>query len=92
MHIFSDNLSRNSCLHLLAVALSLKIAKRKNEIERSQIELIGHILINHCRLHSFATYTNLCLLQIKLAAKTVDEDPASCKRWISRKEIKSAKI
>ena len=29
---------------------------------------------------------------IKLTAKTVDEDPASCKRWISRKEIKSAKI
>ena len=29
---------------------------------------------------------------VKLAAKTVDEDPASCKRWISRKEIKSAKI
>ena len=23
----------------------------------------------------------------KLTAKTVDEDPASCKRWISRKEI-----
>ena len=22
---------------------------------------------------------------VKLAAKTVDEDPASCKRWISRK-------
>ena len=63
VHIFSDNLSRNSCIHLLAVALSLKIAKRKNEIERSQIELIRHILINHCRLHSFATYANLCLLQ-----------------------------
>ena len=31
-------------------------------------------------------------LRIKLTAKTVDEDPASCKRWISRKEIKSAKI
>ena len=91
MHIFSDNLSRNSSIHLLAVALSLKIAK-KNETERSQIELIRHILINHCRLHSFATYANLCLLQIKLAAITVDEDPASCKRWISRKEIKSAKI
>ena len=30
--------------------------------------------------------------RIKLTAKTVDEDPASCKRWISRKEIKSAKI
>jgi len=30
--------------------------------------------------------------RIKLAAKTVDEDPASCKCWISRKEIKSAKI
>ena len=30
--------------------------------------------------------------KIKLTAKTVDEDPASCKRWISRKEIKSAKI
>ena len=29
---------------------------------------------------------------VKLAAKTVNEDPASCKRWISRKEIKSAKI
>ena len=29
---------------------------------------------------------------IKLTVKTVDEDPASCKRWISRKEIKSAKI
>ena len=29
---------------------------------------------------------------IKLTAKTVDEDPASCKRWISREEIKSAKI
>ena len=28
----------------------------------------------------------------KLTAKTVDEDPASCKHWISRKEIKSAKI
>ena len=28
---------------------------------------------------------------IKLTAKTVDEDPASCKRWISRKEIKSAR-
>ena len=25
--------------------------------------------------------------RIKLTAKTVDEDPASCKRWISRKEI-----
>ena len=23
----------------------------------------------------------------KLTAKNVDEDPASCKRWISRKEI-----
>ena len=23
----------------------------------------------------------------KLTAKTVDEEPASCKRWISRKEI-----
>ena len=90
--IFSENLSRNSSIHLLAVALSLKIAKRKNEIERSQIELIRHILISHCRLHSFATYANLCLLQIKLATKTVDEDPASCKRWIFRKEIKSAKI
>ena len=31
-------------------------------------------------------------VRIKLTAKTVDEDPASCKRWISRKEIKSAKI
>ena len=30
--------------------------------------------------------------RIKLTAKTVDEDPASCKRWISRKEIKSGKI
>ena len=30
--------------------------------------------------------------RIKLAAKIVDEDPASCERWISRKEIKSAKI
>ena len=60
---FSDNLSRNSCIHLLAVVLSLKIAKRKNEIERSQTELIRHILINHCRLHSLATYANLCLLQ-----------------------------
>ena len=30
--------------------------------------------------------------RIKLAAKTVDEDPASCKRWISRKEIKTAKM
>ena len=29
---------------------------------------------------------------IELATKTVDEDPASCKRWISRKEIKSAKM
>ena len=29
---------------------------------------------------------------IKLTAKTVDEDPAKCKRWISRKEILSAKI
>ena len=29
---------------------------------------------------------------IKLTAKIVDEDPASRKRWISRKEIKSAKI
>ena len=28
----------------------------------------------------------------KLTAKTVVEDPASCKRWISREEIKSAKI
>ena len=27
------------------------------------------------------------LTDIKLTAKTVDEDPASCKRWISRKEI-----
>ena len=25
--------------------------------------------------------------RIKSTAKTVDEDPASCKRWISRKEI-----
>ena len=25
--------------------------------------------------------------RIKLTAKTVDENPASCKRWISRKEI-----
>ena len=25
---------------------------------------------------------------IQLTAKTVDEDPASCKRWITRKEIK----
>ena len=24
---------------------------------------------------------------IKLTAKTVDEDPAGCKRWISRKEM-----
>ena len=34
------------------------------------------------------------ICMIKLTAKTVDEDPASCKnkRWISRKEIKSAKI
>ena len=24
---------------------------------------------------------------VKLTAETVDEDPASCKRWISRKEI-----
>ena len=30
--------------------------------------------------------------RIKLTAKTVDEDPAGCKRWISREEIKSAKI
>ena len=30
--------------------------------------------------------------RIKLTAKTVDEDPASYKRWISREEIKSAKI
>ena len=29
---------------------------------------------------------------IKLTAKTVDEDPANYKRWISRKEIESAKI
>ena len=32
------------------------------------------------------------IYMIKLTAKTVDEDPTSCKRWISRKEIKSAKI
>ena len=32
------------------------------------------------------------IYMIKLTAKTMDEDPASCKRWISRKEIKSAKI
>ena len=32
------------------------------------------------------------VLWIELTAKTVDEDPSSCKRWISRKEIKSAKI
>ena len=32
------------------------------------------------------------IYMIKLTTKTVDEDPASCKRWISRKEIKSAKI
>ena len=31
-------------------------------------------------------------VRIKLTAKTVDEDPASFKRWISRKMIKSAKI
>ena len=36
--------------------------------------------------------TSPLLERIKLAAKTVDEDPASCKRCISRKEIKSAKI
>ena len=27
------------------------------------------------------------LTDINLTAKTVDEDPASCNRWISRKEI-----
>ena len=32
------------------------------------------------------------VLWIKLTLKTVDEDPDGCKRWISRKEIKSAKI
>ena len=33
------------------------------------------------------------IVWIKLTAKTVDEDPDNCKRWISRKEIyKSAKI
>ena len=31
-------------------------------------------------------------LRAKLTVETVDEDPASCKRWISAKEIKSAKI
>ena len=31
-------------------------------------------------------------LRVKLNVKTVDEDPSSCKRWISGKEIKSAKI
>ena len=30
--------------------------------------------------------------EIKFTAKTVDEDPASYKRWISRKEIQSPKI
>ena len=35
---------------------------------------------------------NMYECMIKLTAKTVDEDPASCKRCISRKEIKSAKI
>ena len=29
-----------------------------------------------------------CIAGLKLTAKTVVEDPASCKRWISRKEIK----
>ena len=28
----------------------------------------------------------------KLTAKTVDEIPAFCQRWISRKEIQSAKM
>ena len=36
---------------------------------------------------------HICVPQrIKFTAKTVDEDPVGCKRWISRKEIKSAKI
>ena len=30
--------------------------------------------------------------EIKFTAKTLDEDPASYKRWISRKEIQSPKI
>ena len=30
--------------------------------------------------------------EIKFTAKTVDEDPARYKRWISRKEIQSPKI
>ena len=47
---------------------------------------------------SFTLFPGLFSLKLgvlfgyKLAAKTVDEDPASCKLWISRKEIKSAKI
>ena len=40
-------------------------------------------------LHVIAKILIQTIKRNKLAAKTVDEDPASCKRWISRKEIKS---
>ena len=40
------------------------------------------------------TWGSVCPRNVikKLTAKTVDEDPAGCQRWISRKEILSTKI
>ena len=56
-----------------------------------------HIFLGKsCRDEVISTWAvNSCLglqkpyryVRIKWTAKTIDEDPASCKRWISRKEI-----
>ena len=37
--------------------------------------------------HNIRTFPIMLVKRVKLTAKTVDEDPASCKRCISRKEI-----
>ena len=37
--------------------------------------------------HNIRTFPIMLVKRVKLTAKTVDEDPASCKRCISREEI-----
>ena len=57
------------------------------------LKIISFVLFPQTSLPSMNfNISELVYFRIKLTAKTVDEDPASCRRWIPRKEIISAKI
>ena len=60
----------------------LKIGKR----DPGPLPWIRHRLRNTEIYKHWLNWIWVTYVRIKLTAKTVDEDPGSCKRWISRKE------